>query len=107
MKVTEKAKRPGRPGELCFYCGQPVGAEHLDTCVNISKTVVVRMIIDYEIRVPAHWNAHDVEFHRNEGTWCANTAVDKLDAMRKLPGCLCNAAHFQYIKDATEAYLDE
>ena len=66
MKVTEKAKRPGRPGELCFYCGQPVGAEHLDTCVNISKTVVVRMIIDYEIRVPAHWNAYDVESHRNE-----------------------------------------
>ena len=107
MKVTKKAMRPASTEPECFYCHQMIGDDHLGTCVLIQKTVVVRMIIDYEIRVPACWSAHDVEFHRNLGSWCANNAVDELDEMRKLPGCLCDAAHFQHIKDVSEAYLSE
>jgi hypothetical protein len=108
--VTEKAMRPASDLPRCFYCHQPIGDFHLETCGLVCKKVVVRLTIEYPVKVPASWDAHMVEFHRNDGTWCANNLVDELEALTEELGesrCLCSAAHYDYVDDMTEAYLSE
>ncbi|QEE24483.1 hypothetical protein CS053_08210 [Rhodanobacter glycinis] len=105
--VTEKAQRPARMDGKCFYCQQAIGATHKDDCVLVSKKVVVRMIVEYEVEVPQEWNAAQVEFHRNAGSWCSNNAMRELEELQEAQGCLCHAARFEYVKDASEPYLSE
>ena len=52
---------------------------------------------------------HQIEFHRNEGTWCSNNMIGELrrysDSCRH--GCLCGSTKFEYIEDASKAFLSE
>lgn len=105
--VTEKAQRPARMNGACFYCQQKIGHAHKQDCVLIKKRVRVRMIVEYEIDVPAHWDAQHVEFHRNEGSWCADNAISELEEIQERDGCLCHAARFEYLADTSGPELDE
>lgn len=105
--VTEKAQRPANMNGRCFYCDQPIGEQHKSDCVHIRKTVKVRMIVEYEVDVPADWGKQQVEFHRNEGSWCSNNALDELERLAEEKGCLCHAMEFEYLGGDSEPYLNE
>ena len=107
--VTEKAQRPANMNGRCFYCGQMIGADHREDCVLIHKKVKVRMIVEYEIKVPAHWDKELIEYHRNEGSWCASNAIDELEAAfgDESKRCMCDAAKFEYVGGDTAPFRDE
>ena len=109
--VTKDATRPfGRDTE-CFYCHQLIGSPHSDDCVLINKKVKVRMFVDYEIEVPARWEKHNIEFARNEGSWCANNAIRELeeyfDNESGENNCMCDASYFEYLGGDSEPFLME
>jgi hypothetical protein len=81
VEADDDGIRPAGPPDRCFYCGVKAGEgkTHLLDCVIRTRTVVVRAQVDYVIRIPESWTAADVEFHRNEGTWCANNGMNELD----------------------------
>ena len=106
--VTEKAQRPARMDGRCFYCLQPVGDTHLADCMLINKKVTVKLTIEYEVEVPAHWDKHNVEFHRNDSSWCANNLMGELEELSKKNGCLCwSGVKFTCLGNDSEPYLDE
>ena len=108
--VTEKAQRPGGAGirdGQCFYCGQSIGQEHKKNCVLVKRKCKVRVTIEYEVWAPAHWEKDDIEFHRNESSWCASNLMRELDELDDKDGCLCPAATFEFVEHTSEPYLDE
>lgn len=108
FRVTEKSQRPARKDGTCFYCNQPIGGFHEFTCVLISKKVKVRMTVDYHVEVPAYWDSHMIEFHRNEGSWCMNNAIQELENISNKNGCLCETnMNFSCEDSSGEAYLKE
>lgn len=105
--VTEKAKRPAGRDGVCTYCQEPFGATHKSDCVLVQKKVTVRMIVEYEINVPASWDGDMIEFHRNESSWCADNALDELEGIIERDGCLCQACRFEYVGNDSKPFLDE
>jgi hypothetical protein len=105
--VTKDAMRPASDKEQCFYCRQAMGANHKDDCVLVSKMVKVRAVIEYEVRVPSCWDKAQVEFHRNDGSWCADNMISELDEFIEENHCLCGSVHFEMIKDSDERFLHE
>lgn len=73
----EDARPAGREGE-CFYCRQKEDTPHKDKCVILNRKVKVRYTFELEIEIPHHWNQHDIEFHRNDGSWCASNTIGDL-----------------------------
>lgn len=65
------------------------------------------MVVEYDIEVPASWGKYNIEFHRNEGSWCASNALDELAELCGDDGCLCNHAAFELVTDSPEHRLDE
>jgi hypothetical protein len=97
-------RHAGKPDE-CFYCNMPMGADHKDDCVCVKRKVIVRMTVEYPVEVPASWTPDNIHFHRNEGTWCSDNAVDELvklidGAYEAEHGCLCRFTKFKYVKEA-------
>lgn len=105
--VSRLAMRPASDKEECFYCHQPIGSEHHPDCVLIKKKVMVRMTVEYEVKVPAHWDKHMIEFHRNDGSWCADNALDELAEIGGGDGCLCHCTHFDYLGGDSAPFLSE
>ncbi len=93
--------RPAGPPDECFYCRGKVGQPHARDCVVVTKTVRVRYSVELELTVPHHWKKEDLEFHRNEGSWCANNALDELHERFDGDGqCMCGAFTCEYLSDA-------
>lgn len=106
--VTEAAMRPACDESKCFYCRTAVGSAHKNDCVLIKKKVKVRMTVEYEVYVPASWDSHDIEFHRNDGSWCSGNAIDELaEAFADQDGCMCNATTFTHLGDCGIPVLKE
>lgn len=102
--VDDTAVRPASVHkDRCFYCGEMIGSEHRSDCVMRSRTVVVRMTVEYTIKVPETWNEDQIEFFRNEGSWCSSNALDELVDIQKHHHCLCYQTSFEYVREATEA----
>lgn len=99
--------RPASPLEECFYCGEPIGEFHKSECVLINKKVKIKMIVEYEIAVPNDWDQEEIEFHRNEGTWCSDNALDELEEIAREDGCLCQKTTFEFVEVTSDPYLDE
>lgn len=94
----------GKPDE-CFYCHQKVGTPHGPTCVVVTKTVLVEVVLTLSIRVPHHWDGHDIESHRNESSWCADNIVSDLQHhLVRVNGdsCLCPDFARRYIRTLDE-----
>lgn len=80
----------GKPDE-CFYCNQKVGEPHKADCVILHKKVKVKYTFEIEVEVPHHWDKHDVEFHRNDSSWCADNSFEEIESHAKKHGCICHA----------------
>lgn len=65
------------------------------------------MVAEYEIDVPSFWEKSNVEFCRNDGSWCANNAIEELQELSKQQGCLCPVVRFEYLADVSDAFLSE
>ena len=113
----------GKPDE-CFYCQQKVGQPHGPDCVCVKKLVELKVearLDDgttftglWQHEVPHFWGVAQIEFHKNESSWCANTLTleehkgsviwddDKnhwpaLHA-NKEPDCLCGKPSFTFVR---------
>ncbi len=100
LLVTKDDSRPaGKPGE-CFYCRKKIDEPHTWECVIPEKVVRVKTTFEYMIRVPRSWDAHNVEFHRNESSSCADNILQDLEAYANSEGCLCSSQVTEYISEA-------
>jgi len=93
--------RPAGPPDACFYCGQQVGQPHGATCVIVEKVVRLRYTFEVDVKVPHHWTKADVEFHRNESSWCANNAVDEIEAQDG--NCFCERFSAEFVEVLDDA----
>lgn len=86
--------RPAGNQDECFYCNQKIGTPHKLDCIILNRKVKVRYTFDIEIEVPWSWNKYDIEFNRNDGSWCADNSIKELtQAMYEKNiknNCLCN-----------------
>lgn len=105
--VTKKAMRPASDKRECFYCQQAIGAKHQAHCVLIKKKVKLRAVIEYEAEVPNRWDAQQIEFHRNEGSWCVDNMLHELEEYLGEDGCLCPITKIEHLADVSEPTLDE
>lgn len=103
--VTPDDARPAGPPDKCFYCGLPMGAQHSETCVIRERTVVVAVTIKTVMSVPESWTAEDIENHYNNGRWCADNVMFRLnnmaEAIDKGGDCMCPHTEIKYIGEAT------
>lgn len=97
---THGPRPAGKPNE-CFYCYRRLGEQHAEECVMRQRPVVVRMTVEYIVAVPESWDAHSIEFHRNDGSWCADNALAELESIGGVLGCLCNLIEYAYVREAT------
>lgn len=108
--TPENGPRPaGKPTE-CFYCHRSLGGEHAMDCVCFSKVVMVKVEMTIPMVVPAHWGPHEVDFHMNDRSWCANNIVKDLQRMQEADEghcrCLCADFHGDFVRDATDYDLE-
>lgn len=93
--------------EKCFYCTGALGAEHDADCVCLDRPVKVKMTVEMVIAVPRSWSAEEIEFHKNQSSYCLNNMLQELDrqvASREdgSPApCLCSLATVTYVGEAT------
>lgn len=111
-KVTEKAMRPASDKRECFYCGQAIGEHHLKSCVLVQTKAKLKVTIEYEVNVPSDWNKGDVEFHRNDSSWCMNNMLPELEDLAERIGangsCLCNEPiKFECLEISEATFLSE
>jgi hypothetical protein len=101
--VEDYSIRPaGNPGE-CFYCNEEKGSTHSQDCVIRNRSVVVRMSVEYVVLVPESWTEKDIEWMRNEGTWCALNGFIEVDNLMERTGeCGCSRVTYAYVREATE-----
>lgn len=72
------------------------------------KRFRIRATVEYEVSLPGVWDRAGVEFHRNEGTYCADSMLDELAAYgrserKSLRGsCLCGDVHFEVLSEVEE-----
>lgn len=105
--VTDAAMRPASSKQQCFYCGQLIGLEHKADCVLRRKKVKIKLTAEYEIDVPNNWDKNQIEFHRNEGSWCSTNIINELQDISDNGGCLCGIVRSEYLSDTGEEFLKE
>lgn len=104
-KVTpENGPRPaGKPDE-CFYCAEPLGADHKPDCVCRLKVVMVEVTMTIPRLVPASWDAGMVDFHLNDSSWCADNIEGDLARYMAAKGadapCMCGRFSGKFLRDA-------
>lgn len=107
FEVTGASMRPASDRLECFYCHQAIGSFHLDSCVLLKKRVRLKVTIEYETEVPADWDSQQIEFHRNDGSWCADNMIDELESYVGEDGCICPITKFEHLADVSGPVLDE
>lgn len=99
--VNENATRPAGRNDECFYCQRKLGEEHKEDCVIRKRTIVLKYSFEVVVEIPEDWDQHQIEFHRNESSWCANNAIQDLKK-RKENVCYCNGFTCEYLREADE-----
>ena len=95
--------RPATRDDGCFYCHQTIGQPHSNDCVVVKKKIRVRYIYELELEVPHFWDKDNFEFHRNEGSWCADNGIRELmeffgfDDDSYEGGCSCSNFQAEYV----------
>lgn len=90
--------RPAGPQDACLYCRSKIGENHKPDCGMIKQRVKVRYTFDLELLFPASWDADMIEFHHNEGSWCANNAIKELQKASCNGQCLCGRMSAQFLE---------
>lgn len=90
----------------CFYCPSALGSEHAPNCVCRKKLVTVRVTLEMVVETVESWDAHSIDFHRNESSWCASNGLREIqDLGSRLDVadlCPCSLFKSEYLRDATE-----
>ena len=66
----------------CFYCRGTLGNAHDDNCVTLVRlntyvaTLKGFIIAKWQHKDPAFWDVGSCEFHKNDGSWCTDNALD-------------------------------
>ena len=108
--------RPNGQPDECFYCRRKVGQPHSLDCV------MVRSLVEYEVLNgdgvvgiyrcfdPFGWGPENCEFHKNDSSWCSDSAVDETEwtdqetgnrARRMRDGdeqCTCHMLSFRFVR---------
>ena len=105
--VTEDALRPARMDGSCFYCSSHLGTEHKHDCVLLKRRVRLQMTIEYDVFFPASWSIDEIEYHRNEGSWCADNAIAEIQNISDVYGCLCSNTRFKVLEAGEDIILKE
>ena len=95
--TRDNGPRPAGPPDRCFYCTRALGQAHAETCVLYQRTVKIRAVVEYEVRVPAAWTPERVEQARNESVWSAGNVLfelERLEAARE--ECLVGLVRCEY-----------
>lgn len=105
--------RPAGQHDQCFYCRAKVGQPHSERCVTVTAHVLYGVYVN-EKRVgslkmyePCCWGVDDLEWARNDGTWCASNAIDEIEwtdedakntaiAADEINGCCCSLLKFKF-----------
>ena len=69
------------------------------------KVYLVRMIVEYPVMYSEDFDISNVDFHRNESSWCCDNALEELQDFTNdndKSGCLCNRTKFEVIKEVKE-----
>lgn len=103
LPITDNGVRPAGSPNMCFYCHSPKGA-HREDCVCVTKTVVLEMMIPYVVEVPNSWTAEEIEFQRNDSSFCLGNDSEKIFGEMV---CLCGYAKIRYVRDASEEDMQE
>lgn len=96
--VNDDGIRPAGLPDECFYCHQKVGQPHTFECVTVTcincygvymedaNSVEISNDPTFTVKVgtytrhdPVSWDDHDCNFHKNEGSWCADNAFDGIE----------------------------
>lgn len=94
----DEGLRPDWSPDQCIYCKARVGERHDFKCVTVERPVVVEITTQLTIMVPISWDKEQIEFHRNEGTWCAdNMQHDLKHHIEHQERCLCSVTKYKYI----------
>src|SRR5262245_5662300 len=103
VAVNDDELRPAGKPEECYYCKQKIGTPHGSRCVCVTKRVRLRYSYEVKVDIPHFWTVDDIEFHRNESSWCADNSLDDLEKMKGQHGCLCHvfSAEFLGVVDET------
>lgn len=100
--VDDDGIRPAGQPDECFYCQQKVGQPHKPDCVILNRKVKIKYTYEIEVEVPHSWDKHDIEFHRNESSWCAGNSLDELndyaEKLDKEGSCLCGCFSAEVIE---------
>jgi hypothetical protein len=109
LPVTRAAMRPASKREECFYCHQPIGADHKPECVLILKMVKVRMIVEYELDTPSSWDKEMIEsYYNGEDDDKGNLPLAEFEwkalaeSRRRIFGI-----RFKYLRDRGGEFLEE
>jgi hypothetical protein len=74
--------RPAGEPDRCLYCGARIGEPHGRDCVVVTKLVRYAVLMDgqkvgvYRRYDPHSWDTQQMEFHKNEGSWCTDNAIE-------------------------------
>ena len=108
--VKPEDERPVRRDGTCFYCNRPIGQAHKPGCVILQRTIVVEATIKCVVSIPRDWDQQMIQFHFNEGSWCADNMMRWMGDWEQAKGdeglCSCAAVAVEYIREATPADHD-
>jgi hypothetical protein len=100
--VKAADERPARKDGTCFYCSQPIGGLHKEGCVIRSRTVLCEFTVTLVRRVPEDWDAHMIEFHMNDSSWCAGNLIHEMKEIDGDDNCLCANVSGRLVREATK-----
>lgn len=100
--VGEYSTRPNGKDCECFYCHAKVGEQHKEDCVIRSRTVNIDFTVHIVMDVPESWDEDQINWHYNEGTWCASNLLSILEDREDTDMCLCDITEAKYVGEATE-----
>jgi len=101
--------RPAGQPDECFYCREAVGDAHKADCVCLRKAVVLKYEVLMVVSVPQSWTKKDIEFHRNDSSWCFSNDIEQLHAEVTHEKSRCNICHrasATFVREATEDDID-
>jgi len=58
----------------------------------------VKIAVIYEVEYPDDFSDEDIDFHRNESSWCRSNVIKELEALSK-NGCLCQHVDIEVVND--------
>ncbi len=103
--VLQDHLRPAGQQDRCFYCKEMLGEPHAFNCVMVCQRVKVKVEIEYDVWEPISWDGEQIEFRRNEGSWCANNCLDEITAFvggedigLDGEGCLCPITTTKFVQ---------